>query len=435
MFKFRIFILSFVIAPTLFFVSPIYAGAKAQDNTPIAIINARVLPAQPAEELNGATVLIKGKHIVAVGNDIDIPSNARIIDAAGKVVTPGIVASNTTLGISEIDGRANASDVKAGSTRLSAAYDTSYAVNCRSSLLPVVRLGGITRAVVVPSLKSVTTDKLFAGQATIMNLGSTVSCVDNARVGVTVDIIKANQSAGRGAVMVLLNSALDDARLFEDNQSAYNKGKLRSFSLPKEDLQALIPVIEGDIPLLAKVDRASDILLLLELARKQKIKLILEGAAEGWLVADQIAKAKVPVVIDANNNMPFTFDRLKGSMQNAARLHQAGVVVVIRGESNGHFARNAHFNAGIAVAHGMPWQAALAAITVNPARIWGAKEFGALAPGQEADVVIWSGDPFEPLTQLEALFIRGEQQPLESRHTLLRDRYKRFNNKKLKRLN
>jgi imidazolonepropionase-like amidohydrolase len=405
------------------FSSPLMAETNTLATTPIAIINARILPVVPATEIDAGTVLIEGSLIVAVGKDVDIPANARIIDAAGKVVTPGLVVANTNLGIAEINGRANASDAKAGSTRLSAGYDASYAVNCRSTLIPIARLGGITRAIVVPDFNAGTTDRVFAGQGAVINLGSPSKCLVTPRVGVAVDIAKANISAGRGAVMVLLNSALDDARLLKRNSSAYERGKLRALSLPREDLEALLPVIKGEIPLLARVDRASDIIALLDIARRQNIKLILEGAAEGWLVADSIAAAKVPVVLDANNNMPLTFDRINSSMDNAARLYKAGVVVVIRGEGNGHFARNARFNAGIAVAHGMPWQAALAAITVNPARVWGETKFGTLAPGQEADVVIWEGDPFEPLTQLDSVFIRGQEQSLESRHTLLRNRY------------
>jgi len=412
---------------SLFAVSPLIANTNTIDSGVIAIINAHIMPVSPPIEIDGGTLLMKGQRIIAVGKDIDIPANARIIDAQGKVVTPGLVAANTSLAIAEINERSNASDAKAGATRLSAGYDTSFAVNCNSTLVPIARSGGITRAVVVPSLKTDADDAMFTGQATIIHLGATPKCVVKFRAGVGADISKANIRAGRGAVMVLLNSALDDARLLKRSRSAYERGKLRTLSMAREDLEALVPIIEGKIPLLAHVDRASDILTMLDIARKQEIKLIIQGGAEGWMVADSIAAAKVPVVIDANHSMPFTFDRLHASMENAARLHEAGVTVVIRGEGDGHFARNARFNAGIAVAHGLPWQAALAAITVNPARIWGVETFGALAPGQEADVVIWSGDPFEPLTIIDTVFIRGQQQSLESRHTLLRDRYQNTN--------
>lgn len=407
---------------------PLMASVSNKDNTVIAIINARVLPADPAIEINDATVLIKGQYIAAVGKEIEIPPSAKVIDAKGNVVTPGLVAANTTLAISEINAGANASDVRAGATQLSAGYDTAYAVNCHSTLIPIARLGGITRAVVVPLAKN-TGDTLFAGQASVIHLGAPPTCLVTPRIGVAANLIRANIRVGRGAAMVLLNSALDDARLFMRSASAYQRGKLRALSLPREDLQALLPVIKGDIPLAVQVDRASDIVSLLELARRQNIQLIIESGAEGWKVADRIAAANVPVVIDANNSMPMTFDRLHASMENAARLHKAGVVIVIRGENDGHFARNARFNAGIAIAHGLPWQAALQAITVNPARIWGATTFGTLAPGQEADVVIWSGDPFEPLTQPLAVIIRGQQQSLQSRHTLLRDRYKTINSR------
>ena len=179
------------------------------------------------------------------------------------------------------------------------------------------------------------------------------------------------------------------------------------------------------MPVIVKVDRASDIREVIAFAREQKIRIILDGAAEGWRVAGEIARAGVPVIVDAFANLPHSFSELGATLENAARLHAAGVKVTIKaGSGAAHRARELRYAAGTAVAHGLPWREALAAITANPAALFGVSDrIGSLAPGKEADLVIWSGDPLEPLSQPSAIFIRGVEQPLTSRPLQLRDRY------------
>jgi imidazolonepropionase-like amidohydrolase len=181
------------------------------------------------------------------------------------------------------------------------------------------------------------------------------------------------------------------------------------------------------MPLIVTVHRAADIRNVLRLAQEENLDIILDGAEEGWRVADEIAAAGVPVLLNALANLPQSFEVRGATMENAARLHAAGVVIAIKGsEGSVHRAREARYNAGNAVAHGLPYEAAIAAITVNPARIFGLEDqFGGLRPGVAADVVVWTGDPLEPLSQPTAIFINGRQQPLTSRALELRDRYRR----------
>ena len=225
--------------------------------------------------------------------------------------------------------------------------------------------------------------------------------------------------------MVLFRETLAEVRLYARNKAAYQRDDLRPLSLSRADLEALIPVAEGRMPLIITVSRAADILQVLRLAEEEGLKVILDGAEEGWLVADQIAAAGVPVLLNPLANLPGNFERRAARMQNAAALDAAGVVIAIKGnEGSIHRARETRYNAGNAVSHGLSYEAAIAAITANPARIFGMDgQFGALRPGAAADVVIWSGDPLEPLSQPVAIFINGVEQPLESRPFLLRDRY------------
>jgi imidazolonepropionase-like amidohydrolase len=171
------------------------------------------------------------------------------------------------------------------------------------------------------------------------------------------------------------------------------------------------------------VHRASDISDILALAREQHLRLILEGASEAWRVADAIARAHVPVVLVPVRNLPASFAQLGATLENARRLQAAGVIVAFEGNGNTR-ERELRYNAGNAVAVGLPWREGLAAITINPARIFGiADRVGSLEPGKDADLVIWSGDPLDTLGRADAIFIRGRAQPMVSRQTLLRDRY------------
>jgi hypothetical protein len=193
------------------------------------------------------------------------------------------------------------------------------------------------------------------------------------------------------------------------------------------DLQALVPVVRGQVPLAIAADRASDILVALRLAREFRLRLVLIGAAEGWMVAREIATAGVPVVVNPLQNIP-SFERLGATLENAGRLASAGVHVALASFET-HNARKLKQGAGNAVAHGMPYAAALRAVTLTPAEIWGvADRYGSIEPGKDADLVIWDGDPFELTTRVEHVFIRGREVPPDTRQRELFERYRHVSN-------
>ncbi len=393
------------------------------------------------------TVVMRDGRIVSVGATPP-PATARIIDATGKVVTPGIVAVDSGLGASEVSSVGGTDDLSNDANTIGAAFDVSYGLDPWSITLPVARLGGVTRAVVVPShagggggLHQDDSDfagageggyqapSLFAGQAAVIHLGAGTDILVKPRVAMVAPFGEAGASiagGARGATFIQFKESLAEVRLYARNRAAYERGALRDLSLSRADLEALVPVVEGRMPLIVTVHRAADILQVLRLAEEENIRIILDGAEEGWIVADQIAAAKVPVLLNPISNLPGNFERRGARMENAAALNAAGVVIAIKGnEGSIHRARETRYNAGNAVSHGLPHEAALAAITINPARIFGMGDrFGTLAPGADADVVIWSGDPLEPLSSAEAVFVRGVEQPMTSRPTLLRDRYR-----------
>lgn len=412
---------------------------------PIAIVNARIETAGPQGVIANGVVVMDGGKITALGAGVKPPAGARIVDAKGGVVTPGFIAASSNLTASEIELVSETRDDRAG--KLSAGFDIQYGVNPNSTLVPLARQSGLTRAVVTPVRSrsggghkhddsghddfaggggvGEEDPPLFAGQAAIVKLSDDRDIVTRAKVAVALDLGEAGaRTAGsRGAAFVLVRSALQDARAFAKNRAAYEQGATREFGLSRIDLEALVPVVQGRTPLLVRVHRASDIREVLKLAKTENVKVILEGAAEGWMVADEIAAAGVPVLVDPLMSLPGSFETLGARLDNAAKLQAAGVTIAIVGSRDFNNLRQARFNAGTAVAYGLTYADALRALTANPAKIWGITDAGVLAPGKAADVVIWSGDPLETSTWPNAVFIAGVEQPVRVRAFELRDRY------------
>jgi imidazolonepropionase-like amidohydrolase len=270
-------------------------------------------------------------------------------------------------------------------------------------------------------------ESLIGGQAAIIHLGGPGDYLvrSPAAMFAALDEGGARLSGGsRAASLLRLREAFQDTLDYIANRKAFEQGERRAYSLSRLDLEALIPVVQGELPLVLRAQRASDIQAALRLAKEHKLRLILAGVNEGWMVASEIAAAKVPVLVQPLENLPGSFELLGATFENAARLHKAGVTVAFM-SGDAHNARNIRQAAGNSVAYGLPWEAALAAMTSVPARIWGlAGDYGTLEPGKDADLVIWDGDPLEITSYPDAVFIRGVQMPGKTRQTELRDRYK-----------
>lgn len=396
--------------------SLLLASGLSQAET-LALQHAKILTADTPAVLEQGTVLIKNGRIIAVGQNLKVPADATVIDLTGKTLTPGLVAADTLLGMVEISGGANAAETGSKKATISAGYDVQYAFNPQSAAIPVARQGGVTTAIVMPNPGAGNAN--YAGQAAFFKLAADLAT--EAKVGVVWEM--RTNAVGRGAVFVQLQAELNDVRRYAKSKTALSKGELTAKDWSGADLEALIAVVQAKRPLIVRVDKASDIVTLLQLAKQEKIKLILIGVAEGWRVAKQIADAQVPVLLDPSNNLPSSFDEIAASTDNAAALAAAGVTVILRGGASAHDAGKLRLFAGMAVARGVPYQTALQAITVTPARVFGASHFGTITTGQQADLAVWSGDPFEPLTELSQLYINGQLQSLTSRQNQLETKY------------
>ena len=382
------------------------------------------LPTAPGR-IEAATIVIRDGRIVAIGAGLPVPAGARVIDARGQIVTAGLMSAGSQLAIVEIEGVAADDSVASGA--LGAAFDVEYALNSNSTALAVARADGLTRAVSYPTSSA---EPPFDGAALLLRLGQGADLIERPRAGLFVTtggMAAARVGGSRAAEWSLLRRALDEARSCRSQPSDCRLAGAGQLLQSRANREALLPVLERRIPLAISASRESDLRAAIGLADDYRIRVAIYGGAEAWRVAPLLAARGIAVVLNPFANLPATFDEIGARPDNAALLERAGVTIAfavpgIFGTHNaGLIVREA---AGIAVAHGLPWQAALAALTRNPARIWGIDDhYGTLAAGLDADLVIWSGDPLEPASRAERVLVRGEEVSLRTRQTQLRDRY------------
>jgi imidazolonepropionase-like amidohydrolase len=399
--------------------STVTAGAQT-----IAITGGRVHPVS-APVIENGTVLIRDGRIVAVGANVAVPADAVRIDATGKWVTPGIVNVATTLGVVEIGAVQETVDTPARGRgdAITASHKVWEGFNPNSPLIQVTRNDGITTVGVVPG------SGLVGGQAAMVDLsdGGLTDMLLQAPVAMTADIGSKGEHVGgtRAEVLERLRDLLADTREYMRRRADYERNATRELAARRGDLEAMIPVVQGRLPLVIDANRASEIESALSLAKEFSLRIIISGGAEAWMVAPKLASARVPVIVGALNNIPLSFAMLGARQENAALLQQAGARVLINGGADGFNARNVRFEAGVAVAFGMPWDDALRAVTLTPAETFGvADRVGSLQTGREANVVVWSGDPFEPMTRAERVLVRGVDVRRPSRQDDLMQRYK-----------
>lgn len=371
---------------------------------------------------NPTNVVIRDGKVSAIGNQA-MSEGASVIDGTGKRLSVGLFNASTELGVREVGAVAGTVDSSSTNSRVTASLRVADAVNPSSVLLPHNRMLGLTHALVMPKSDA----SLFAGTAAVIRLAKEKTVVKQAAALVVELDSSTREIAGgsRAASMLQLREAFQDARDYLRNTSSFNAGNRRDYALSRHDLAAIGHVLEKKMPLLVHVNRASDITWVLEFARQQQIDLILAGVAEGWRVAQQIARDNVAVIVDPIDNLPTSYDTLGTRLDNAKLLHDAGVTLVFTGMSwhNTHNAYLVRQSAGNAVANGVPYEVALAAVTVNPTKLFDLSGSGKVEVGAPANLVLWGGDPFETQTAAEKVWLNGVEYPLISRATRLRDRY------------
>jgi len=418
--------------------------ARAQ--SVIAITGGRVLTVTRGVIENG-TVLVESGKIVAVGKDVRIPAGAHVIDARGKVVMPGMIDAGDQLGLVEIPGERITVDSTEYTDPLQPDLRVVDALNPRSELIRVARAAGITNALSTPA-----EGNLIAGQSALINLaGETVEqLVVKSPVALHINLGEASkQTYGpkgkapdtRMGEMALLRQAFLKAQHYREEQEAFAKrqaGKkspgaagdseeLKPAAPPARDLkmEALLLALDGKLPVVINARRASDIETALRLTDEFKLKLILSSATAAWRLADRLAARKIPVIVGPIQEVPARMESLDARLDNAALLHQAGVSIAFQTVADNDV-RELPFAVQYAIGSGLPEDAALAAVTINPARFFGLDDrLGSLEEGKQANLVVLDGMPFHTKTHVVAELINGKVVDLSSHQTELYEFYKK----------
>ena len=389
----------------------------------IAITGGTVYPVSGPKIAN-ATVLIRDGKIAAVGTNVTVPSDATKIDATGKWITPGLIDGAGQVGLVEIGAVAGTREALFRGDTIAASFNVAEGINPASVVIPVTRIEGVTTVLTMPA------GNLVSGQAVLIDLaGNTIEeMLVKSPVGIVLNDSETGKDfagGSRAGLVERVRRVFRDALEYERRRADYGRAQLRPLSAAAADLEALLPVLHGQELLIAYANRRSDIESALRLGREFKLKLVLAGAQEGWQVAGELAQAGVPVLVEPLDNIP-SYDALGIRYENAGLLAKAGVKIALM-ETDTHNSRNLRQQAGNAVAYGMSWEQALRAVTLSPAEIFGvADRYGSLEAGKVANVVVWSGDPFEFTTGVEHVLIRGKEIPLKSRQTELLERYKKL---------
>jgi hypothetical protein len=394
----------------------LHQGALADD---LLVRNATVytMARDASAPLKGADVLVQNGRIAAIGENLTAPAGTTIIDAKGRAVTPGVFGGLGHIGLEEIGIEQTTGDYAHRLGQMRPEFDVTLAFNPESMTVGVNLINGVTFTMLTPASAS--------GGSLVAGLGAPVGLDGSAPLPARVMFVDlggdANDLSGgsRAAQFMLLRQAIVEARA--PNLVMVHDERLLSPS----GRQVLLEFLKGNGVFVFDVDRAVDIRNTLALAREEKINAVIRGGAEAWRVANELAAARVPVIVDPLHNLPDSFDEVGSTLQNAAKLRAAGVAVAISLNDTGvDDAGKTRQGAGNAVAHGMPWMDALAAITRTPAEIFGVTDrFGTIERGKPADFVMWSGDPLDVSSLPDLVVAGGTVQPLQSRHTALRDRH------------
>jgi len=374
----------------------------------LAIINATLHTSSDQGVLESASIVMNDGKITAI-NPSDVKAD-KIIDAKGQIVTPGFIATVNQLGLVEVGAVAGSRD--AGEEKAGIDFDVSLAFNPRSSLIPYARKGGVTRDLITPYGG----DSIFAGLASVVDLSGSFESVLKKQAALVVHLGERSKGSRAFTLQTLIN------KLDEHQTKASKEAKKDDAKQSAED-KIMAKVLKGDMPLLISVSRASDIVELIKVKQQFGVNIVLNGAQDAVVVKDRIAKAGIPVIISAMDNLPGSFDSLHASLNNAGILEKAGVKVLLTvGGDASHNVYQLRYDAGNAVSYGMSQQGALKAMTSNVADVFGINA-GSLEVGKAADVVMWSNDPFELSSHVNKMFINGVEVSTESRQDKLRERY------------
>lgn len=411
----------------------------ADPNSPVAITGGKLLTITHGTIENGVLVIENGK-IVAVGaaGSVKVPAGAQVIDAKGMIVYPGLIDSETHLGLTEISADRMTNDLIERSDEIMPNMHVADAFHAESVLIPVARYNGITNAIVAPD-----SEDTLPGQDSFIQLAG----ADASQMLVVRDIAMPLNFTGkqrrnetfataqypqtRMGMAAQIRQAFTDAQGYVTKWDEYNKKKAAMKAgdplptSPPHDLklEALLPYLDGKKPVIVKAEEPSDVETAYALAQEFKLRMILDGLTQSQSIYDKIAQWKLPVIVGSIYDAPKEWERYDAVYKMPGELAKRGVKIAFA-SFDAHQVRNLPYAAGFAVAFGLPYDEAMKALTLYPAQIWGVDDqLGSLDVGKTANVVVANGDPLDVKTDVKHVFIQGREMPLVNRQTELRDRY------------
>ena len=415
------------------------AAAASDPGKPVAITGGKLLTITHGTIENGVVVIENGK-IAAVGavGSVNVPAGAQVIDAKGMMVYPGLIDSESHLGLTEIDAAKDTNDLVEASDEIMPHMHVADAFHAETELIPVSRYNGVTNAIVAPDSK----DTLPGQDSFIQLAGSDASQMLLVRdIAMPLNFTgkqRRNESFAsasypqtRMGMAAQMRQAFTDAQGYAAKWDEYNKKKAATKagdappSPPSRDLklEALLPYLEGKKPVIVKAEEPSDLETAYTLAQEFKLHVILNGLTQSQGIYDKVAGWKLPVIVGSIYDDPKQWERYDAVYKMPGELSKRGVKIAFA-SFDAHQVRNLPYAAGFAVAFGLPYDEAMKALTLYPAQIWGVDDkLGSLDVGKMANVVVANGDPLDVTTDVKHVFIEGREIPMVNRQTELRDRY------------
>ena len=413
-----------------FIMAVVVCGAEATPAwaaDPIALSGAKIYPVSGDPIESGVVLIDDEGKIEAVGatGSVSVPKGYEIIELKGKIITPGLFDAHSALGLVEIELESSLRDTSSGEDRVNAAVDVADAFHERSATLAVQRSGGVTDVIVAPS------GGVVFGQSAhveLLDVGNAFAQVAERKVAQYIalgDAAVRVVGGSRATLAAALRELYEDVAFFEKNEALFNQNRARKLSASAGSLKALGRGKREGQPVAFLAEMASDISFALEFAKEQGLpRPIIVGGAEAWLVAEELKEADAAVILQPMTNLPDTLESVAARQDNAALLEEAGVAVMYA-TFDAHNARRIRSLAGNAVRAGVSYQGALRSITLTVAERFGiAASHGSIEPGKWANLVVWSGDPFEFSSQAERVYIHGTPASLEHRQRQLFERYR-----------
>ena len=405
------------------------AGAQQK---PVALVGATIHPVVGPTIEHGTILFDKGK-ITALGTNVAIPDGAERIDASGRHVYPGLISADTYIGLVEI-GAVRASLDRTETGRINPNVRAEVAVNPESELIPVVRANGITMAVSSPSgglisgtsamlmMDGWTWEEMTLKAPTALYVNWPQMTLFRTRSGRPSE---EDQKKERDQSIKEITDAFRDARAYLQAKRAETQKGVAYHDVDMR-WEAMIPVLEGEIPVVVWATEVQQIQAAVAWAAQEKIKLIIGGGHDAWRVADLLKSNNIPVLAGGIHRLPSRrFEAYDEPFTLPAKLHAAGIQFAIITQEEAAHERNLPYQAAMAAAYGLPKDEALKAITLYPAQLFGvADKVGSLEVGKDATLIVTTGDPLEIMTSVEMEFIQGRRTDLSSRHTRLYEKYK-----------